>query len=401
MVPESLPQVVNKSLYIPKETEPYNNMAEISEDPLPTQQYEEVEAPKESFIPEDKVSNIFLKNKNIIKEDIIPHDHILLNTDNVNPGIPSSINQLSDNVKAFTIFDLANVINNKLNSATLRTKLSLSSEIILLLKDNYNNVIKEEQIARPSESVMVYTINNFANDIYNAIDKTILRDRLATENELLELLTENRLNLISEEQFEETATRYRLKKLFTDFVSKIKSLINAKRIEEDLNDRADRFKNATNDKLKANVFRVIKKHDIESPKSQQSNTVMIYTIFNLTNDLFNIIDKAVSRDKLLFESELITLLKENYINSLAEEELDNKATHYRLKNNFKAFISYVKSDIRYKKLESYYVLKAEQFRRYMNYKLRSKVFMEMKNYCFYHKRWMQSINRELKKTTLM
>jgi hypothetical protein len=201
----------------------------------------------------------------------------------------------------------------------------------------------EDNISQPSKSVLVYTIYNLTNDLYNILEKAINSKVKTLRTEILHLLNDTKPKS-SEEN---------------------KSII-----------------------------------DIDNT-SQPSKSIIVYTIYNLIQDLHNIFSKSTTRIRIDYSHELLLSLKENYFNSLAEEQLEVKANHYQMKKLFIYFITNVRSNIKTKKVESYHILKTEQYIRYRNYKLKLKVFTEIKNYCFIHKRWVQSIQKELRKTTLL
>jgi hypothetical protein len=94
---------------------------------------------------------------------------------------------------------------------------------------------------------------------------------------------------------------------------------------------------------------------------------------------------------------LITILIENK----KEKYTSLKERHYILKKSFLNFTQTMKNNIKLKKIYAYNLLRAEQYKRYLKYKFKAKIFSELKSYCYFRKKWIDEIQKEIKKNTIM
>jgi hypothetical protein len=256
---------------------------------------------------------------------------------------------------------------------------TIETQKVVTMKDS---TIKSPSAADDSNKEFIYkTEEDKQAEVINKIENiNEIIDPMNDEHNIKDELINN-----TEHNFEDNAVKN------ADIVSKHdESNNNNGEVYDNINDEAE-DNNNNND-----VENSIKSELKDNP------SIALYTIYNFANDVFMTLDKATSNYTINEESNLITTLKDIHNTSIAQEQtLEMKTNNYLLRKLFKEFLTTIKANIKSKKLESYYILRAEQYRRYLTYKFKTKVFTEFKNYCFHHKRWVESIYKEIKKTTLM
>jgi hypothetical protein len=161
--------------------------------------------------------------------------------------------------------------------------------------------------------------------------------------------------------------------------------------------------------------------DISISKNTYKN--QIYSIKDFSIDLYSLIERKLN---LIYRELFQNLIQRNAVNKIAdviynniqffyktqfinhllknrdiqmEKEFMNK--QYIIKKSFNNLIGKIKEYIKMKKINAYKVLRSEQYKRYLNYKLKAKIFTEFKDYCYYRKKWIDEIQKEIKKNTIL
>jgi hypothetical protein len=156
--------------------------------------------------------------------------------------------------------------------------------------------------------------------------------------------------------------------------------------------------------------------------SNKSFKNIIYTnkdfsieIFTLLSNKINVLYRALIIDlKQKSASSKITtclskidlsIYKSIFIKHLIDIKFENslefKERHYLKKKCFVKFIEMMKENLKLKKINAYNLLRSEQYKRYLKYKLKAKIFTEIKNFSYYRKKWIDEIQKEIKKNTIL